>query len=151
MSIAEELSTIYEQNDGILRPEDVIEFAANPETALHDRFTWDDTQAAHQWRLEQARLVIRTTVLLLEPVKKEYRAFVSLETDRYKDGGYRHIEDVLTTPDWRQQLLKQARKEFQLWRAKYQVLKELEPVFAAMDTVDEHQFTNEQALAIVSN
>jgi len=47
-----------EAASGVLTPEAVIEAAKNPESVLHDAFTWDDTEAAHSFRLYQARKLI---------------------------------------------------------------------------------------------
>jgi len=47
-----------EAASGVLTPEAVLEAAKNPESILHDSFTWDDTEAAHQHRLYQARKLI---------------------------------------------------------------------------------------------
>lgn len=44
---------------GTLTPEAVLADAADPESVLHDCFEWDDTKAAHQYRLDQARSLIR--------------------------------------------------------------------------------------------
>jgi hypothetical protein len=49
--IFEELNQIAATHGGELREEDVVEFAKNPETALHDYFTWDDKKAAAKYRL----------------------------------------------------------------------------------------------------
>jgi hypothetical protein len=130
-----ELQQLAEESEGLLLPERVVEFARDPETALHSRFTWDDSEAAAKWRLEEARRVIRMFVTVLEPVETPIKVYVSLESDRRGTGGYRRIEDVLTNGDMRRQLLDQARREFAIWKAKYQTLKELDPVFSAMETV----------------
>jgi hypothetical protein len=54
--ILEEVKQIANAHGGELRAEDVVEFARNPESALHNCFTWDDKEAASQWRLwEEAR------------------------------------------------------------------------------------------------
>lgn len=134
-AIQKELESIRREN-GILRPEDVVAFAVNPQTALHSRFNWDDGEAAHQYRLQQARQVIRVTVHMLPVVNRETRVYVSLKSDRYeKGGGYRPIVNVLTNEDQRAELLGQALEEMQLWRAKYRRLNELLPIFAALDAV----------------
>ena len=52
--IREELDRIKKSNEeGLLKAEEVVEFARNPTTALHDRFTWDDSAAARQYRLQK--------------------------------------------------------------------------------------------------
>ena len=50
------MKQIADAHGGKLRPKDVVEFARNPATALHECFEWDDKKAAVQGRLwEQAR------------------------------------------------------------------------------------------------
>jgi hypothetical protein len=131
-----ELREISSQNGGMLRPPDVIEFAKNPKTALHGCFTWDDTEAAHAWRLQQARQVIRVAVTVLpgeDPLK--YRAFVSLKDDRYNDQGYRAMVDVMSDGHLRTTVLAEAMMEMQTFMSKYEGLKELAGVFEAMANV----------------
>jgi len=57
--IKERLERIRERNDGVLTPSDVVEDARRATSPLHNFFTWDDTVAAHQYRLDQARTLIR--------------------------------------------------------------------------------------------
>ena len=45
--------------DGTLLPEVVVEAARNPNSLLHGYFTWDDGEAAEQFRLQEARALIR--------------------------------------------------------------------------------------------
>lgn len=44
---------------GTLTPEAVLADAADPTSVLHSCFEWDDSKAAHQYRLDQARGLIR--------------------------------------------------------------------------------------------
>lgn len=134
--IRQELEALAEANDGILRPEVVVEFAQNPNTALHNRFEWDDTEAAKKYRLWQARELIRVTVIVLPNENQdEYRVFVSLKSDRYSGGGYRALVDVMSDDQMRKQLLGQAYNDFKLWQKKYNQLKELAPVFDKMTEI----------------
>jgi hypothetical protein len=48
-----------EQENGDLKPVDVVEDARDPTSPLHDFFEWDNDAAAQQYRLSQARLLIR--------------------------------------------------------------------------------------------
>ena len=57
-AVAKALADLHQQNDG-LRPSEVVA-AAKPKTSpLHCEFTWDDTKAAHEYRLNEARHLIR--------------------------------------------------------------------------------------------
>lgn len=136
-SIKDELTQIFNEHNGRVPPEAVIEFARDENTALHSEFEWDDTEAAHQFRLEQARKIIRLNIEVIETPNGNVRmpVFVSLVSDRRGGGGYRALTDVMSDAEMRAQLLQQAIDELQRVRRKYESLRELAPVFAALDRV----------------
>lgn len=134
--IARELERIKEENGGLLKQEDVVDFARDPSTALHGRFTWDDTEAAHRWRLAQAAQIIRLVINVVEEDAPPVRAFVSLTTDRVKGGaGYRSIQDVLQDADMTEQLVQDALSDLAAIRHKYKSLTALVKVWNAIDEV----------------
>jgi hypothetical protein len=135
--IAAELQRIAKAHQGILQPAIVVKEAANPKSPLHDYFEWADDEAAFQYRLWQARQLIRVVVNVVGPTDAPPQpVWVSLEEDRLKDGGgYRMTVDVLSDPALRQQLLVQARKEMEQFAKKYRDLQELAEVFSAMRKV----------------
>lgn len=51
--------TELERENGQLDPVDVVEAARDPASPMHPFFEWDDTEAARQHRLGQARQLIR--------------------------------------------------------------------------------------------
>jgi hypothetical protein len=143
-----ELELIRIQSGGVLQAEDVVAYAKDPDTALHQEFEWDDNAAAHQFRLEQARRVIRLSITVVRNVDEERPVpmYVSLIPDRAKTGGgYRPFVDVMTDDDHRAQLLKQALGEFNRVRRKYEHLVELAPIFAAIDRVEEENDDDDAA------
>jgi hypothetical protein len=134
--IAAELRRIAKDNDGILKPEAVVEAARPKGSPLHSQFDWNNSVAAEKWRIHQARNLIRVTIEWLnipgksEPV--EIRPFVSLTTDRKNEGGgYRETLVVLRNKESRDQLLADALAELQAIEQKYAALQELAEVFAA--------------------
>jgi hypothetical protein len=134
--VREELEAIRSHHGGILRAEDVVEFARDETTALHRQFEWDDTEAAHQYRLEQARRVIRLRVTVTENLGSDrpIPMYVSLSSDRViPGGGYRPFVDVMSDEQMRAELLRQAMEEFKRVARKYHALEELSPVFAAIE------------------
>jgi hypothetical protein len=134
-AIIRELAIIRQANNGIVQPAAVVEFARNPETALHSRFEWDDSEAAEQYRLWQARHLLRVYVTVVGSEPEPIKAHVSLISDRNESGGYRYIGDVLNSPSLRAELLRTALRELEAFRSKYHRLKELSDVFAAIDAV----------------
>lgn len=59
-AIAERLEKIAGLNAGRITPDAVLLDAKSPKSPLHDQFDWDDSSAAKQWRLQQARELIRS-------------------------------------------------------------------------------------------
>lgn len=135
-AIKAELATLTA--DGLIKPSEVIEFAKNPETALHGCFEWDDTEAAHQYRLQQARQILRVYVEVVPAASAEpVRAFVSLTSDRTKEGGgYRVITDVMSDESLRRQMLNDAFRQFRAMQAKYKHLQQLAKVWDAVDEAE---------------
>lgn len=140
-AIRDELIRIAQAYGGELKPEVVVKEARVETSPLHHSFDWDDGEAAENWRIHQARQLIRVTVTF-EAVSNDKlipcRVFVSLTPDREKGGaGYRLTSDVMSDTEHRQQMLADAKDEMNRFRAKYRALTELAEVFAAMDRVAE--------------
>jgi len=129
----QELERIRQEHGGILRAEDVVLAAEDLSNPLHNSFEWDDTVAAEQWRLQQARQIIRSVVVILPNIAKPITAFVSLRDDRTQEGGgYRTIIDVMSDKDMRERLLEEALADLRHWEQKYSQFNELQPVFEAI-------------------
>jgi hypothetical protein len=47
---------------------EILDAAASPDSPLHPAFEWDDTKAAHQYRLVQARDLVRRLVIKSETI-----------------------------------------------------------------------------------
>jgi len=56
--IAEELERLRD-GDGLLRLETIVTVASDPTSPLHEHFEWDDAKAAHSFRVDQARQLVR--------------------------------------------------------------------------------------------
>ena len=135
-TVRDELLYLAEKNDGVLNPRDVVDFARRPETHLHSKFTWDDTKAAEEYRLWQARKVIKLELEIIRNGDEEVgetNLFISLTDERGSEGGYRLATQVLTDADRRQKLLSDALQEFIRIKAKYQNIKELAGVFKEIE------------------
>lgn len=130
--ITQELRRIAQANGGILLPEQVVAAARPKASPLHSRFCWDDTKAAEQWRLWQARMLIRVTVNVMPETGEAERIWVSLKSDRDEATGYRAMVDVLSDDNMRAQLLEDALEDLEVFRQKYRRLRELAEVFSAI-------------------
>jgi hypothetical protein len=134
-----ELQEIQKESKGLLRAEDVVRYARDPDTVLHSKFTWDDTEAAQKWRIREARKIIRVCVDVIEVSENVFqviRPYVSLRNDRMNPGGgYRALVEVMTDTGMRKALLREAMADLQAFEIKYKRLEELVPVFQAIRKV----------------
>lgn len=138
--VSEELAAIAASNGGVLLPAKVVAFARNPETALHARFDWNDSEAAEKWRIEQARQVIRLNVIVVPNHSAPVRAYVSLSPDRENDGGgYRRLVDIMSSDALAAQMLADALADLRATKRKYESLRALRPVWEALESVDTRQ------------
>jgi hypothetical protein len=137
LTIEEELQIIPDMHDGAIPPAAVVDYARDPDTALHSRFTWDDGEAAEQHRLWQARQVMRVYVKMDMPNRSpvNVRAFVSLPSDRRTGNGYRSLNMVIKNEERCSELLAMAKSDLRTFRNKYRVLSELASVFSEIDKV----------------
>jgi hypothetical protein len=141
--IQKELERIRKRHGGVLRPVDVVETARDPENILHPRFEWDDEKAGEQYRLLQARQLIRVSVVVLdngddEPVK----AYWSYQEERYNraGGGYTAMVDILRDEERYALMLEEAKNELSIFRQKYKQLKELASVIGEIDKLVPKQY-----------
>jgi len=150
-NVIKELNVIYQKNNKLLRPCDVVNFAKNPKSALHKHFEWDNTKAAAAHRLHQARqlITVHVTVIkntskkinmvsvkIIKKLKKPIQKYQSLSGDRkQKGGGYREIVDILSNEEFTKQLLEQAYKDLIAFQTRYRVLKEFNELFEMMDSI----------------
>lgn len=105
--------------DGLLNPESVVEHASDATSPLHSHFEWDDTEAARQHRLTQARTLIRSVKIQVnKSVPVMVRAFVSLPSDQKVGGGYRRIEDVVNNEFMLHQLTQEIINKIEQWERK---------------------------------
>ena len=125
-TVVYELVRIY-QRDGILTPDAVVEDAAAKTSPLHSYFEWDNKKAAHAFRLDQARELIRLRSVDLErPDGGTTRVNAWVNLDPGPDGkrGYMPTMDALSDPVRRDLVLNRARQDLNAWVNKYRHLEE---------------------------
>lgn len=135
-AIGKELKRI-ERSAGELTPEAVLNAAKAKDSPLHEHFIWDNSAAAHQYRLVQAAWLIRAVKVrvVVNERPEEVRAFVHVVKEPDAAGSYVNINSALKRPDWRAQLLEQAVRDLEAFRRKYAVLTELKEVLSAIERV----------------
>jgi hypothetical protein len=136
--VGERLERLRIDLDGELSPEAVVADARHPASPLHPLFEWDEIEAAHQYRLVQARALIRAVVVRYRAAPGDRArcivAFVNL-----KDGDrqyYTATAVALSDPERRAIVLRQAWEDFQALRKRYADLAEFSSFFAALDEIE---------------
>lgn len=104
---------------GLLMPERVIDAARDATSPMHAHFIWDNDEAAHKYRMHQARTLINSVEITInQQAPVTVNAFVSLPSDRVHGGGYRTVETVLNNDFMRAQLVEDIRKHIEKWEAR---------------------------------
>ncbi len=87
--IKKEISRIYER-DGTLKPSVVVKEARANKSPLHSEFEWDDKKASAEYRLVQARKLIRKVVVRVEKdgVAEKQNVYVHVPSDSNEEGMY---------------------------------------------------------------
>lgn len=128
--IGEHLERLRVANNG-LTWRLVVDDAKTVTSPLHKQFTWDESEAAEQWRLYEASLILRCILVtntdgrLTEPT----RAFVVVSENDERH--YTSVQAVLNDAGLLDQVLARALKELEAFERKYQAYQELAGVFAA--------------------
>lgn len=113
-------------------PEQVLEKAKNKRTELHKCFEWDDTVAGEKYRLIQARDVIRHFVIVHKTSDDEEKKVRQYQITTKKNT-YEPTRIFLQKPDEYAALLERAKAELEAFKQRYEMLAELEEIFAEID------------------
>lgn len=155
-TIGEELEKI-EADKGTLVPHDVVKSARPKKSPLHSCFEWDDAAAAQKHRIDQARYLIRSVVVVYEDNgdedkdPKTIRAFVSTSSENGDDRAYESIARVMSDDEKRKRLLTQALGELRAWKNRYQGFKEFAEVYDAIEHVDKKKSRPKRAPAATAS
>lgn len=132
--VGEHLEFLREQCKGELTPEDVLADAQHDNSPLHSFFEWDDSEAARQHRLNQARGLIRAVVAIYVSDDKpaiRQKAYVHIAepgANHYRESGH-----AMSQKKTRELVLRRAWNELQQWRRRYADLKEFADLVPVID------------------
>ena len=135
--IGDRLEVLRLKNNGVLTPALIVDDARKARAPHHDCFEWDDSEAAAQYRLTQARHLLGSVAVIMEDSatgeERTVRAFVNFRDDSGTPDT--SLYAAMSDKEIRAQILVRAKAEFDSWHKRYQDLEELALVFAAMDEV----------------
>lgn len=132
------------EKHGAITAEMVLSEASRKRSPLHPFFVWDDSKAARQYRLIQAGEMIRQIKVTYEPTEDRtvrVRAFhhvtqttINAEGEAEESGIFVTLETALSVESYRDQLLKNCRRDMESFRQKYSALNEVSHVIEAIDS-----------------
>lgn len=112
--------------------------ANKPKNApLHNDYEWDNDKAAEEWRLHQSRHFLNSLTVVLvndDTAENVTTRAVHITTELHK---YEPITAIIQNENKYDVLLKNAFSELESFKRKYEVLKELKPIFDLLDELKE--------------
>lgn len=109
------------ERDGALTAESLLAANVAEDAPLHNAFEWDDGKAAHLYRVNQARSIICNLRVVRPERETPTKKFFSIIRD---DPHYESIEVVMSKEESRERLLRNSRRDFETFKAKYESLVE---------------------------
>lgn len=139
-AMGERLHKILKANpDQNLQDDEILQDAEKVSSPLHDHFEWDDTEAAHQHRLDQARYLRGAFEITFVNESAPEETITSIAFMGLKPAGspkrnaYKDAMTILSDEELRSQLLGVALEALIAWKKKYAHLNELAKFFGAID------------------
>lgn len=135
-AIGEHLELLRKKCKGEITPKDVVDDARHNNSPLHSFFEWNDSKAAEQHRLSQARGLIRSVVAIYtEPDKPARRVNAFVHVSEGETSHYRATHHAMSQKDTREAVLRQAFRELRAWQRRYQDLDEFAALFEEVERV----------------
>jgi hypothetical protein len=142
--VGEEIERVRETSGGTLAPRNVVRAAQAADSILHPYFEWDNAKAGDQFRESQAAHLIRSIVVVRAEgvdAHQPVRAFVSVEIARDDNeeksgadaGSYTSIEQAVRIVSYREQMMRNALRDLDAYRIKYQLLGDITRWSAALE------------------
>lgn len=113
---------------GALAPDIIVEEASDPAHPLHQRFDWDDSVAAHRWRLEQASHLIRVVKLPGTEDKTDLRAFVAVKREDSHKAVYVPTQEAMADEFTRRLVLRDMERDVIVLKRRYEHMREFAEV-----------------------
>jgi hypothetical protein len=137
-AVGAHLEMLRKKSKGELTPEDVLADAKHNNSPLHSFFEWDDSAAAAQHRLQQARGLIRAVVAVyVQPDKPAVRQRAYVHIAEPSAPHYREASHAMSQTKTRDMVLKQALSELHAWKKKYSDLQEFAALIDIIERIDE--------------
>nr|DAG73475.1 MAG TPA: hypothetical protein [Caudoviricetes sp.] len=111
-------------------PQQILEKARDSNTELHKCFTWDNTEAAEKWRVQEARSVVRNLKIIeVKPDKEPEPTTIRVFYKTDSSSGYKPTKLILKKPDEYKALVERCRSELLAIKQKFNSISEYEEIW----------------------
>lgn len=132
------------EEEGRLNAQTLVDESRPEDAPLHPAFTWDDSEAAEEWRRHEARNIINCITVTIEkpaenrlievaPENVVTRAFFNIDRG---SACYESVTRILSDEEKREMLYKTALSELTAFRKKYAELREFDTVFEQIEKLE---------------
>jgi hypothetical protein len=128
----EAIERIAKKHGGVCPPRALVEEAKRPRHPCHAMFEWDDESAADEWRVEQARRIIRSIRVVRGKGQRPRQAYVHVKSEGAEHEGYMDADRAMAAPDLRALVLQEAVDALHALQERYDHLEELAAVWEAV-------------------
>lgn len=135
-AVGQALDQLNDRHGG-LTAKIVLSAAKARRSPMHNAFTWEDAEAAHNYRLRQAGSLIRAIVVENEdqPTVRRFVNVIMQDQDEATCRHYMTLETALRDEQARKLVLAKAKEELDAFRRKYANLKEFAAVIDVINAI----------------
>lgn len=116
-----------------VKPKELVDAARPRSSPIHKYFTWDDSIAAENYRLQEARKLV--SCLIVEIDDRPMRAFHNVRIEKLGKT-YVNFRTASANEDLWDQVIAQALNEVRIWKQKYQTYQQFKPIFMGIQKVE---------------
>ena len=136
---------VRKESDGVVDVDKAIHWSKPKDAPLHNALTWNKDDALKKVQRDEMRYAIRSIEVVRDEIATPMRAYESVQVEVVEESGkdekpkkqhvFRTVEDQLSHPDYRAQLLGQAVRDALAFRKRYAALSELSLLIEVIDQV----------------
>lgn len=132
------IDEIKNKNGGQVSPNAIVDAAKKKTHPLHKLFTWDDTEAAAKYRLQEAGNLLRSIEITYEELPEQPRRAFEIITKKTSGDPetktlYGTAEEVAADPKAHSRLIAEAVTTLMAWRTRFRYLQELSHLIEEID------------------
>lgn len=127
-----------EETHGAITPLIIVEDAKDKASPLHAYFEWNNRKAAEAYRIEQAKLLIRSIATIIVETtnrgmeEKKIRIWHSVR-NASGENVYVDLENARENDDYMRQIIAYAWQQLEGWRERYGMYAEFKQIAAAIE------------------